>query len=264
VTIRPGGGGGDLDGEADLAVGRVDRHQPLAGEEEDVADAVDRRRDRFQFGEAGEDRAIADLAIDDERRALGDLECVKFRRARPGASFDFRRTRALEQLRLVEAAGLCADFRGEIPIVRALSFALGRIRQRHPDAVVCHAKIARGFRYQIRRQTFLQVRLEPAGLEHERRSHHHSAPAIKPFRLLYRFRKARRIHQSDLPLEIGLAGVALLQFLPRRLRPETPGRNHIEINGDFEFHRSASAWMVNLLVMTKGTSNVPPSTSNAQ
>ena len=64
---------------------------------------VDRSSDRFQLGEAGEDRAVTDLAVDHERRALGDFERVKFRGARASTSFDFRRARTLERAR--ERAG---------------------------------------------------------------------------------------------------------------------------------------------------------------
>src|SRR5881394_3982889 len=64
-----------------------------------VEHRVDGRGDRFQFGEAGKDRAVADLAIDNEGRALRDLKRVKFGGAFPRALFDLRRTSALQQFR---------------------------------------------------------------------------------------------------------------------------------------------------------------------
>src|ERR1700682_1566175 len=88
--------------------------------DEIVEHRVDRCRDRFQLREAGEDRAIADLAIDNEGRALSDFQCMKFRGARPSPRFHLRRARSLEQLRFVEATGLRSDLRREIPIISVL------------------------------------------------------------------------------------------------------------------------------------------------
>src|ERR1700730_14429784 len=92
-----------------------------------VQHRVDGRRDRLELREAGKDRTIADLAIDYEGRALRHLERVKIRRAGAGPSVDLRRTRSLQQLCLLQAARLRANFRREIPIVRTLAFAFGSI-----------------------------------------------------------------------------------------------------------------------------------------
>ena len=117
-----------------------------------------------ELGEPGEDRPIPDLAVDDEGRALRDLQRVKLRGARPGPRFHFGRTRALQQFVCVETARLRADLRRDFPIARLLSLAHRRRHQRQPDPIIGNAKIPRGFRDQIRRQAFLQVRLKPARL----------------------------------------------------------------------------------------------------
>src|SRR6266404_5402249 len=61
-----------------------------------VEHRVDRGRDRLELRKAGKDRAIADLAIDYEGRALSDLQRMKFRRGRAGSRFDFRGARSLQ------------------------------------------------------------------------------------------------------------------------------------------------------------------------
>src|SRR5947207_83989 len=55
-----------------------------------VEHRFNRGRDWLELRETGEDRAIADLAVDHKGRTLGDFERVKFGRARAGAGFYFR------------------------------------------------------------------------------------------------------------------------------------------------------------------------------
>src|ERR1700680_4447921 len=53
-------------------------------------------RERRQFGEAGEYRAIADFAVDHKGRPLRDFQRVKLGRARPHSRFGPWRTRAFK------------------------------------------------------------------------------------------------------------------------------------------------------------------------
>ena len=91
---------------------------------------------------------------------------------------------------------------------------------------------------QFGREIFGAIKLSPVATQLERRTHHRSAAAIKPFVLLMRSRQAGFIHQRDFPFEIDVfVFVTLLQFRPCRLGPVTPRRNNIDIVGRFDSHR---------------------------
>src|SRR5687768_1278081 len=83
-----------------------------------IEHGVDRAGDRFQLGEPRKDRAIANLAVDDEGGALRDLKRVELRRAGAGARFDLGRARSFQQFGFVETAGFRANLRGKFPVVR--------------------------------------------------------------------------------------------------------------------------------------------------
>ena len=91
-----------------------------------VQHRVDRGCKRFEFGEAGEDRAIADRRYEQRKSDAVSPGGVKFRCGRAGARFDLRRTRALEQLLCIEAAAF-APISAADSQCRLLSFSLGRV-----------------------------------------------------------------------------------------------------------------------------------------
>src|SRR5205814_9949821 len=128
------------------------------------------------------------------------------------------------------------DLRADVPITNLLARSQRSIRERKPDAIIDNTKILRGFGHAIRRQPLRQVRIVPLRVKHERRTHHHSAAPIEPLLLLARSRQPTWIHQRDLPLKLDAAAITLLQFRPSSLRPETPGRNNIEIISDSNNH----------------------------
>ena len=71
----------------------------------------------------GEHRAIANFRVDDECRALGDLERMKFCGRCANALLDLGRTRALEQLFFVNLAGASSNLGGNFPIAHLFPFA---------------------------------------------------------------------------------------------------------------------------------------------
>src|SRR5207253_7710912 len=120
------------------------------------------------------------------------------------------------------------NFGGNIPVADFPAFAQSRLSQSQSHLIVCHIHSSRGFGYAVRREIFLQTWTRPLALEHERRSHDRSAPAIEPLVLRMRSWKTGFIHQSNLPLEFDLALVTILQLSPGRFGPITPRRDNIQ------------------------------------
>ena len=70
-----------------------------------VEHRIKRGRQGLKLYYAGKHRAIANFRVDDKRRALGDLERMKFCRRCANALLNLGRSRALEQLLVVYLAG---------------------------------------------------------------------------------------------------------------------------------------------------------------
>jgi hypothetical protein len=95
--------------------------------------------------------------------------------------------------------------------------------ERETNAIISEIKVLGSFGHAIRRKPLRQSGIVPIGVEHEWRTHHHSAAPIEPLLLLPRSGQTTRIHQRDLPLKLDAAVITLLQFRPCWLRPKTPG-----------------------------------------
>ena len=147
------------------------------------------------------------------------------------------------------SGGSRADLRRDFPSPIFLPSQQFGLAQGDPDAVVLDPEIARCFRDAIRVQIFCGAGLDPAGLQHHRRTHQHSAAPVKPFRVFPRRREAGLIHQRDLPAKIDRVAVALLQFLPGRDRPVAPGRDDVEVVGHGKSH---GAYMTYPTALRKG------------
>src|SRR5438067_11028695 len=161
---------------------------------------------------------------------------MKFSSRCAHALFDFRRSRALEQFSKIDSACFSTDLSGNIPIADFPAFAQRSARDGNTNAIVSNTKVLSRLGYAIRREPLRQICVVPFGIEHERRTHHHSAAPIEPLLLFARSRQPTWIHQRDLPLKLDAAAITLLQFRPSSLRPETPGRNNIEIISDSNNH----------------------------
>ena len=111
-----------------------------------VQHCIERCSQRRKNRETGENGAVANIAVDNKRRALRDLKGMKFRRARTGSSFNLGRTGAFDKLRLVETSRFGSDFSGDLPLTGWSSLAQRRVGQREANPIIRHAKISRGFR----------------------------------------------------------------------------------------------------------------------
>src|SRR4029453_2486627 len=100
------------------------------------------------------------------------------------------------------------------------------------DTIIRPSKIPCCFGHKIGHEVFLEIRLEPARVEHIRRAHHAAAAPIEPFALSLGSRIRLRRHLSNLPAELNAASVTALQFRPGRLGPMAPGRNAFGIGSD--------------------------------
>ena len=119
-------------------------------------------------GKAGEDGSISDFAVDDEGRPLRDLQRVKVGGARPYSRFDLRRTRAFEQIRLVEPARLRTNLGRDFPLVSRFSVAQHSGGQRQSHAVIGRSQVSRCFRDEVAHRIFRRPGLEPLRVQHER------------------------------------------------------------------------------------------------
>ena len=107
---------------------------------------IKRRSQRRESGETRENRAVANVAVDDKRRTLCDLKGMKFRRAGTGSSFNLGRTGAFDQLRLVETSSPGSDFSSDFPLTGRSSLAERRVGQRESNTIIGHAQISRSLR----------------------------------------------------------------------------------------------------------------------
>src|SRR5947208_15463795 len=148
---------------------------------------------------------------------------MKFRRRSANALFDLGRTRELEQPFLLNAGSRRSDLGGDFSLADLFPFAQRGIGQRETNAIISETKVPGCLGRAIRGEPFWQTGIVPIGIEHERRTHHHSAASIEPLLLLSRSGQTTRIHQRDLPLKLDAAIIKLLQFRPCWLGPETPG-----------------------------------------
>src|SRR4029453_14613483 len=78
-----------------------------------VEHRIKRGRQGLELYNTGKHRAIANFGIDDECRSLGDLERMKFCRRCANALFDLGRTRALEELFLVNLGSARSNLGGD-------------------------------------------------------------------------------------------------------------------------------------------------------
>src|SRR6266567_1742369 len=104
------------------------------------------------------------------------------------------RTRALEQLFFVNLAGASSNLGGNFPIAHLFPFAQRGVRQRKANAIIDKTKVPGGFGHAIRCEPFRETGIVPIGVEHERRTHHHSAAPIEPLLLLARSWQTNGIH----------------------------------------------------------------------
>jgi len=146
------------------------------------------------------------------------------------------RERAFRSRANVRARGAFSCQRWQPPIAHLFPLAKRGMSQCQTNAIISETKVFGRLGHAIRREPFRQTGIVPIRVEHERRTHHHSAAPIEPLLLLTRSGQATRIHQRDLPLKFDAAVITLLQFGPRWLGPETPGRNNIEIIGYSDKH----------------------------
>src|SRR5262245_27029832 len=115
--------------------------------------------------------------------------------------------------------------------------------ERSPSAIVFHPEIACRFGDAIWFQRFRSAGFYPAGIQHERRTHKHSAAPVVPFRVLLGRRESGLVHKCDFPAKIDRIWITLLQFLPGWGGPKTPRRDNIEVISDGKAHTTYTSHM---------------------
>ena len=147
---------------------------------------VDRRHERCEPNETGENSFIADGVLENEGRTLVDLMRVKLGRACRNPGFHFARFRAGLKFGGLDAGGLGRDGDGFSDAADFPTFAECCVTKGEADFVAIKSKIAAGLGYEI--WDFIMpfpVLLVPTRVQHERRIHDGAAAApIEPIALL--------------------------------------------------------------------------------
>src|SRR5205807_5295700 len=136
---------------------------------------IERCSQRLEFYNPGKQCAVADFGVDQECLAFRDLKRMKFRRRIANALFDLGRTRALEQLFLLNAGSRRTDLDGDFPFSYLFPFTQRGIGQRETNAIISEPKVLGRLGHAIRREPLRQTGIVPISVEHKWRTHHHSA-----------------------------------------------------------------------------------------
>ena len=159
-------------------------------------------------GQARKDSAVTNRVVDQEGRPLGYLQGVEFGGCGADAFKGGWMSGAFEEFFGNEVGGLGADLGGFFPISNFTALAHRGFGDGKPDAVVFDGKIAARFGDAIGGEVFFQIRIVPAGIEHEGGAHDGSAAAIEPIFLFAGGGNAAGVEQSDFPGEFDFGAVA--------------------------------------------------------
>src|SRR5262249_21082393 len=147
---------------------------------------------------------------------------MKFSRRCANPFFSFCRLGTLAPSARVDSPRFGAGRYGNIPVTDLFAVTQRSMRKREPDTIVSKTEILCRFGHAIWREPLWKAGIVPVGVEHERRTHHHSAASIVPLLLLACSTKTARVNQRDLTPKLNPPFKTSFQFRPRRLGPETP------------------------------------------
>src|SRR5262249_11193531 len=109
---------------------------------------------------------------------------MKFSRRCANPFFSFCRLGTFAQSARVDSPRFGADRYGNIPVTDFLPSRQRGMRRRERDRIVSKTEIFCRFGHAIWREPLWKAGIVPVGVEHERRTHHHSAASIEPLLLL--------------------------------------------------------------------------------